>query len=43
MPRPGWELFLAGQNLLQPYTVEYADGAANPRSVRGGLSARFTP
>jgi outer membrane receptor protein involved in Fe transport len=42
-PRPGWELFVAGQNLLQPYTVEYADGAANPRSVRGGLSARFAP
>ena len=40
-PRPGWELFVAGQNLLQPYTVEYADGAANPRVVRGGLSARF--
>ncbi|MDD5303715.1 MAG: TonB-dependent receptor [Elusimicrobia bacterium] len=42
-PRPGWELFVAGQNLLQPYTVEYADGAANPRTVRGGLSARFAP
>ena len=42
-PRPGWELFVAGQNLLQPYTVEYADGSANPRSVRGGLSARFEP
>ena len=40
-PRPGWELFVAGQNLLQPYTVEYADGASNPRTVRGGLSARF--
>lgn len=42
-PRPGWELFVAGQNLLQPYTVEYADGAANPRTVRGGLSAKFAP
>jgi outer membrane receptor protein involved in Fe transport len=39
-PRPGWELFVAGQNLLQPYTVEYADGSANPRTVRGGLSVR---
>jgi outer membrane receptor protein involved in Fe transport len=42
-PRPGWELFVAGSNLLQPYTVEYGDGAANPRIVRGGLSARFAP
>ena len=42
-PRPGWELFVAGSNLLQPYTVEYADGSANPRVVRGGLSARFAP
>ncbi|HEX4049098.1 MAG TPA: TonB-dependent receptor plug domain-containing protein, partial [Elusimicrobiota bacterium] len=42
-PRPGWELFLAGRNLLQPYTVEYADGAADPRSVRGGFTARFAP
>ena len=41
--RPGWELFVAGSNLLQPYTVEYADGSANPRVVRGGLSARFAP
>ena len=39
-PRPDWELFVAGSNLLQPYTVEYADGASNPRTVRGGLSAR---
>ena len=42
-PRPGWELFVAGTNLLQPYTVEYADGSANPRSVRGGVSARIDP
>jgi iron complex outermembrane receptor protein len=42
-PRPGWELFVAGQNLLQPYTVEYADGSANPRTVRGGLSVRYVP
>ncbi|MFI5349519.1 MAG: TonB-dependent receptor plug domain-containing protein [Elusimicrobiota bacterium] len=42
-PCPGWELFVAGANLLQPYTVEYADGSANPRSVRGGVSARIDP
>jgi hypothetical protein len=42
-PCPGWELFVAGQNLLQPYTVEYADGAANPRVVRGGVSVRYAP
>jgi iron complex outermembrane receptor protein len=41
--RPGWELFVAGSNLLQPYTVEYADGAVDPRGVRGGLTARFSP
>ena len=40
-PLPGWELFVAGSNLLQPYTVEYADGSANPRTVRGGMSARL--
>jgi outer membrane receptor for ferrienterochelin and colicin len=40
-PHPGWELFVAGSNLLQPYTVEYADGTANPRTVRGGFSAKF--
>jgi iron complex outermembrane receptor protein len=39
--RPGVEIFLAGQNLLQPYTVEYADGTANPRTVRGGVSVRI--
>ncbi|HXS99966.1 MAG TPA: TonB-dependent receptor [Elusimicrobiota bacterium] len=41
--RPGWELFAAGSNLLQPYTVEYADGSVDPRTVRGGLTARFGP
>jgi outer membrane receptor for monomeric catechols len=39
--RENVELFVAGQNLLQPYTVEYADSAANPRTVRGGVSVRF--
>ena len=40
-PHPGWEVFIAGSNLLQPYTVEYADGASNSRAVRGGFSAKF--
>ncbi|MFI5349430.1 MAG: TonB-dependent receptor plug domain-containing protein [Elusimicrobiota bacterium] len=40
-PYPGWEVFVAGSNLLQPYTVEYADGVGNPRFVRGGFTARF--
>lgn len=42
-PRPGWELFLAGQNLLQPYRVEYADGVAAPRVYALGGSAKFGP
>jgi iron complex outermembrane receptor protein len=40
-PRRGWEVFVAGSNLLQPYTVEYADGTADPRLVRAGFSAKF--
>ncbi|MFI5346369.1 MAG: TonB-dependent receptor plug domain-containing protein [Elusimicrobiota bacterium] len=40
-PRPGWELFVAGQELLQPYALEYADGTASPRTVRGGVDWRF--
>lgn len=40
-PRPGWELFLAGMDLLQPYRVESADGTASPRRFEGGVSARF--
>jgi iron complex outermembrane receptor protein len=39
--RPGFEVFAAGSNLLQPYTVEYADGSANPRTVRGGVEVRI--
>lgn len=40
-PRPGWELFLAGMDLLQPYRVESADGTASPRRYEGGVSKRF--
>lgn len=40
-PRPGWELFLAGTDLLQPYRVETADGTASPRRFEGGASWRF--
>jgi len=40
-PRPGWELFVAGQELLQKTFSEYADGTATPRAVRGGVEARF--
>jgi len=40
-PRPGLELFVAAQNLLQPYTVEYVDGLASPRTLRGGLEVKF--
>ncbi|MCM2304026.1 MAG: TonB-dependent receptor [Elusimicrobia bacterium] len=42
-PRPGWELFVAGMDLLQPYRVESADGTASPRRFEGGVSARFGP
>lgn len=40
-PRPGWELFIAGRNLLQPRTLEYADGIASPRAGEAGVVARF--
>lgn len=40
-PRPGWELFLAGMDLLQPYRVESADGTASPRRFEGGVSVKF--
>lgn len=42
-PRKGWELFASGQNLLQPYRVEHADGLATPRVYQAGMSARFGP
>jgi iron complex outermembrane receptor protein len=40
-PRPGWEVFVAGQELLQKSFTEYVDGTATPRTVRGGVEARF--
>jgi iron complex outermembrane receptor protein len=40
-PKPDWEIFLAGQNLLQPYRLEYADGTATPRRFEGGVTKRF--
>ena len=40
-PRPDLELFVSGQDLLQPYRVEYADGAAVPRRFEGGVVKRF--
>ncbi|MCR4296154.1 MAG: TonB-dependent receptor [Elusimicrobia bacterium] len=40
-PRPDWVLFLAGQDLLQPYRVAYADGTAVPRLYEGGVTKRF--
>ncbi|MDD5303164.1 MAG: TonB-dependent receptor [Elusimicrobia bacterium] len=40
-PRPDWEVFLAGQDLLQPYRIEYADGTASPRRFEGGVTKRF--
>jgi iron complex outermembrane receptor protein len=40
-PRPDWELFVAGQDLLQPYRLEYADGTASPRRFEAGVTKRF--
>jgi len=40
-PRPDWELFFAGTDLLQPYRVETADGTASPRRFEGGVTKRF--
>lgn len=40
-PAPGWELYVAGQELLQKSFTEYVDGTATPRTVRGGVEARF--
>ncbi|MBI3566318.1 MAG: TonB-dependent receptor [Elusimicrobia bacterium] len=42
-PRPGWELFVAGQELLQDRFTEYVDRTATPRTVRAGVEARFGP
>ncbi len=40
-PRPGWEVFVSGEELLQKSFSEYVDGTATPRTVRGGVEARF--
>lgn len=40
-PRPDWEVFLAGMDLLQPYRVEASDGTAVPRRFEGGVTKRF--
>ncbi|MDE2490442.1 MAG: TonB-dependent receptor [Elusimicrobia bacterium] len=42
-PRPGLELYVAGRELLQPAFTEYVDATATPRTVEGGLRARFAP
>jgi iron complex outermembrane receptor protein len=40
-PLPDWEVFVAAQDLLQPYRVEHADGTAVPRRFEGGVTKRF--
>ena len=35
------ELFVAGQNLEQPYRREYVDGLVVPRRIQGGTTVRF--
>lgn len=40
-PRPDWELFFAGLDILQPYRVEWADGTVLPRRFEGGVTKRF--
>ena len=40
-PSPNVELFVSGQNLLQDYHREWADGLEIPRSFYGGISAKF--
>ncbi|MDP3542401.1 MAG: TonB-dependent receptor [Elusimicrobiota bacterium] len=40
-PRPGWQVFVAGVDLVQPYRVEAADGTASPRRFEGGMSVKF--
>jgi iron complex outermembrane receptor protein len=42
-PRQDWEVFVAGQELLQRSFSEYVDGTASPRAVRGGVKVRFGP
>jgi iron complex outermembrane receptor protein len=40
-PRPGWQIFVAGQELLQPRFIEFTDGTATPRQARAGVEGRF--
>ena len=40
-PRPDWELFFAGLDILQPYRVEWADGTVVTRRFEGGVTKRF--
>ena len=40
-PRPDLELFVSGENLLYAARVEYADGTAVARTLRGGAIMRF--
>jgi outer membrane receptor protein involved in Fe transport len=40
-PRSDLEIFVAGQDLLQPYRAEYADGTAAPRRFEAGVTKRF--
>lgn len=40
-PSAWLELFLAGQNLEQPYRREYVDGLLVPRRIQGGATVRF--
>jgi outer membrane receptor protein involved in Fe transport len=40
-PRRDWEVFAAGQELLQPRVVEFSDGTASPRLFRAGVKGRF--
>ena len=38
---PSLELFVAGQNLEQPYRREFVDGLLVPRRILGGATVRF--
>ncbi|MDD5301576.1 MAG: TonB-dependent receptor [Elusimicrobia bacterium] len=40
-PASWLEVFVAGQNLEQPYRREYVDGLVVPRRIQGGTTVRF--
>jgi iron complex outermembrane receptor protein len=40
-PRPAYEIFVAGNNLIQARHMEYIDGLAVPRVLYAGFSAKF--